>query len=175
MSSIRRCFNRASSSIFPHLAVTGGIRPPARTRSRLALTLMDREEISRGLAAKNSFRAIARVLHRSPSTISREVHRNGGRNAYRAAHSEQRAWDCALRPKSCNLSFNTPLCQRISRKLRLKWSPEQIAGWLKRKHPDEEQNQTRRDRHAVADPLLGTIDQVERHRVHSRVSRGNRA
>lgn len=101
---------------------------------------MEREEISRGLAAKSSFRAIARVLHRSPSTISREVHRNGGRNAYRAAHSEQSAWDCALRPKSCKLSFNTPLCQRISRKLRLKWSPEQIAGWLKRKYPDEEQN-----------------------------------
>ena len=140
MSSIGRVFDRASSSIFPHLAVTGGIRPPARTRSRLALTSMEREEISRGLAAKCSFRAIARTLQRSPSTISREVHRNGGRNAYRAAHSEQRAWDCALRPKSCKLSFNAPLCQRISRKLRLKWSPEQIAGWLKRKHPDEEQN-----------------------------------
>ena len=82
MSSIGRCFNRASSSIFPHLAVTGGIRPPARTRSRLALTLMEREEISRGLASKSSLRAIARVLQRSPSTISREVHRNGGRNAY---------------------------------------------------------------------------------------------
>ena len=82
MSSIGRCFNRASSSIFPHLAVTGGIRPPARTRSRLALTLMKREEISRGLAAKSSFRAIARVLQRSPSTISREVHRHAGRTPF---------------------------------------------------------------------------------------------
>ena len=140
MSSIGRRFDRASSSIFPHLAVTGGIRPPDRRRSRFALTLIEREEISRGLAAKRSFRSIARTLRRSPSTISREIQRNGGRQAYRAAHSDQRAWDCAKQPKSCKLSFNTPLCHWISRKLRLKWSPEQIAGWLKRKHPDEEQN-----------------------------------
>ncbi len=70
MSSIGRCFNRASSSIFPHLAVTGGIRPPARTRSRLALTLMEREENSRGLASKSSLRAIARVS----TTIRRSLH-----------------------------------------------------------------------------------------------------
>ena len=140
MSSIGRCFDRASSSIFPHLAVTGGIRPPDRRRSRFALTLIEREEISRGLAAKSSLRAIARILKRSPSTISREVHRNGGRKAYRAAHSDWRAWDCAKRPKFCKLSFNAPLCHWISRKLCLKWSPEQIAGWLKRAHPDEEQN-----------------------------------
>jgi len=140
MSSIGRRFDRASSSVFPHLARTGGIRPPARIRSRLALTMIEREEVSRGLAAKRSFRAIARTLKRSPSTISREVHRNGGRQAYRAARSDQRAWDCAKRPKSCKLSFNAPLCHWISRKLRLKWSPEQIAGWLKREHPDEEQH-----------------------------------
>ena len=140
MSSIGRCFDRASSSVFPHLAATGGIRPPDRRRSRFARSLIEREEISRGLAAKRSLRAIARVLKRSPSTISREVHRNGGRNAYRAAHSDQRAWNCAKRPKSCKLSFNAPLCHWISLKLRLKWSPEQIAGWLKREHPDEEQS-----------------------------------
>jgi len=114
MSSIGRRFDRASSSIFPHLAVTGGIRPPDRTRSRFVLTLIEREEISRGLAAKHSFRSIARILRRSPSTISREIHRNGGRQAYRAAPSDQRAWDCAKRPKSCKLSFNAPLCQWIS-------------------------------------------------------------
>jgi IS30 family transposase len=140
LSSIGRSFDRASSSIFPHLARTGGIRPPDRSRSRFALTLIEREEISRGLMAKRSLRSIARILKRSPSTISREVHRNGGRQAYRAAHSDQRAWESAKRPKSCKLSFNAPLCHWISRKLRLKWSPEQIAGWLKRKHPDEEQN-----------------------------------
>jgi IS30 family transposase len=121
MSSIGRHFNRASSSIFPHLARTGGIRPPDRTRSRFALSLVEREEISRGrgrgrgrgLVARQSFRSIAQKLNRSPSTISREVRRNGGRQIYRAAYSEQRAWDCAIRPKQCKLSFNDPLCQLI--------------------------------------------------------------
>ncbi len=139
LSSIGRRFDRASSSIFPHLARTGGIRPPERTRSRRALTLSDREEISRGLAANMSFRTIARGLSRAPSTISREVGRNGGRKTYRAASSDQRAWDCANRPKACKLSFNDTLCQLIARKLRLKWSPQQIAGWLMRRHPNEEQ------------------------------------
>ncbi|MCP5074693.1 MAG: IS30 family transposase [Rhodobacteraceae bacterium] len=140
LSSIGRVFDRASSSIYPHLALTGGIRPPNRTRSRLALTLVEREEISRGLVAGRSLRSIARSLRRSPSTISREVRRNGGRQVYRAARSDQRAWDCARRPKSCKLWFNEPLCQLIARKLRRKWSPEQIAGWLKRKHPDQEES-----------------------------------
>ena len=140
LSSIGRRFDRASSSIFPHLALTGGIRPPIRTRSRLALSMEEREEISRGLVAKRSLRSIARSLKRSPSTISREVRRNGGRQAYRAARSDQRAWDCAKRSKACKLSFNKPLCALIARKLRLKWSPQQIAGWLKRKHPDEERD-----------------------------------
>lgn len=139
LSSIGRRFDRASSSIFPHLALTGGIRPPARKRSWLALSLEEREEISRGLALGRSIRAIARDLSRSPSTISREVCRNGGRKAYRAAPSDQRAWDCARRPKACKLSFNDALCRFIARKLRLKWSPQQIAGWLMRRHPDEEQ------------------------------------
>ena len=140
MSSIGRHFNRASSSIFPHLALTGGIRPAERTRSGRVLNLAEREEISRGLASNRSLRSIARRLSRAPSTISREVRRNGGRKDYRAAPSDRRAWDCATRPKACKLSFNTPLCAFIARKLRLKWSPQQIAGWLKRKHPNEEQN-----------------------------------
>ena len=139
LSSIGRRFDRASSSIFPHLALTGGIRPPRRSRSRLALSLEEREEISRGLAGDRSLRSVARDLKRAPSTISREVRRNGGRKAYRAALSDQRAWDCAKRPKACKLSFNEPLCRFIARKLRLKWSPQQIAGWLMRRHPDEEQ------------------------------------
>lgn len=138
LSAIGRRFDRASSSIFPHLALTGGIRPPVRKRSRLALSLEEREEISRGLAVDRSLRSIARDLRRSPSTISREVRRNGGRKAYRAAQSEQRAWDCARRPKACKLSFNEALCCFIARKLRSKWSPQQIAGWLMRRHPNEE-------------------------------------
>ncbi len=139
MSSIGRVFDRASSSIYPLLLRTGGIRPPDRKRSRLALTLAERAEISRGLASKLSLRAIARVLSRSPSTISREIRRNGGRRAYRATQSDQRAWDCARRPKPCKLSFNQPLCQFIARKLRLQWSPQQIAGWLKRRYANQEQ------------------------------------
>ena len=114
MSSIERHFNRASSSIFPHLAQFGGIRPADRRRSRFALSFIELEEISRGLGAKRSPRSIAQSLNRSPSTISREVRRNGGRQAYRAARSDQRAWDCATRPKLCKLSFNEPLCQLIA-------------------------------------------------------------
>ena len=138
MSSIGRGFDRASSSIYPLLARTGGIRPPDRMRSRLALTLIDREEISRGLRAKMSLRAIARTLKRSASTISREVRRNGGVNLYRAAQSEQAAWNRAHRPKPCKLAGNDYLCRAISAKLIRKWSPQQIAGWLMRKHPDDE-------------------------------------
>lgn len=138
LSSIGRRFNRTSSSIYPLLARTGGIRPPERVRSRLALTLMEREEISRGLIANQSLRSIARTLGRAASTISREVRRNGGCTAYRATLSDKAAWDRALRPKSCKLAGNDYLCRLISAKLYCKWSPQQIAGWLMRKHPDDE-------------------------------------
>ncbi len=141
MSSIGRGFDRNSSSIYPLLSRTGGIRPPERTRSRLALTLVEREEISRGLKGGLSMRDIARQLQRSPSTISREVKRNGGRKTYRAVHSDQAAWDRARRPKRCKLAGNRSLCQTIARKLQLDWSPEQISGWLKRRHCGEEHNQ----------------------------------
>jgi IS30 family transposase len=138
MRSIGRLFDRNSSSIYPLLARTGGIRPPARRRSRLALTLAEREEVSRGLRAGVSLRTIARQLKRAPSTISREVRRNGGRRRYRAARSDQAAWDRARRPKPCKLARRPTLCHTISVKLERKWSPQQIAGWLKREHPDNE-------------------------------------
>ena len=138
MSSIGRLFDRNSSSIFPLLARTGGIRPPERRRSRLALTLLDREEVSRGLRAGLSLRAIARQLCRAPSTISREVRRNGGRGCYRATRSDQAAWDRARRPKPCKLAGRPALCHTVSEKLERKWSPQQIAGWLTREHPDDE-------------------------------------
>ena len=141
MSSIGRGFDRDSSSIYPLLSRTGGIRPPARARSRLALTLVEREEISRGLESHLSLRCIAQRLQRSPSTISREVKRNGGCGAYRAVYSDQAAWDRAHRPKSCKLACNLALSRTVSRKLQLNWSPEQIAGWLKRKYRGEERNQ----------------------------------
>ena len=99
MSSIGRIFERDSSSIYPLLSRTGGIRPPAQTRSRLALTLAEREKISRGLNIGSSLRAIARSLQRAPSTISREVERHGGLAFYRATTADKAAWERASGPK----------------------------------------------------------------------------
>ena len=138
MSSIGRMFDRNSSSIYPLLSRTGGIRPPERRRSHLALRLSEREEISRGLRAQLSLRTIARQLRRAPSTISREVRHNGGRTGYRAARSDRAAWDRTRRPKLCKFACRPALCRTVSVKLELKWSPQQIAGWLKREHPDDE-------------------------------------
>ena len=141
MSSIGRRFERQSSSVFSVISPTGGIRPPDRKRGSLALSLAEREEISRGLSVNYSLRAIARQLGRVPSTVSREVRRNGGRSAYRATASDQAAWDRALRPKPCKLAFHPSLSRTVSAKLRRKWSPEQIAGWLKRAFPGETHKQ----------------------------------
>ena len=141
LTSIGRLFDRPSSSIFNMLAPTGGIRPPPRQRSRLALTLAEREEISRGLACRLSLRAIATQLGRSPSTISRELHRNGGATGYRAVQADQAACDRARRPKRCKLACNRSLSRTIATKLRRLWSPHQIAGWLKREYPEDESHQ----------------------------------
>lgn len=141
MSSIGRLFERESSSIYHILEATGGIRPPARKRSRLALTMSDRETISRGLATNRSMRAIAGELGRCVSTVSREISRNGGHGNYRATKADQAAWDRAHRPKACKLSLNSLLKRTVSKKLKLNWSPEQVAGWLKREHPGDENNQ----------------------------------
>jgi hypothetical protein len=92
MSSIGRRFDRGSSSIYPLLSRTGGIRPPPRHRSKLALTLSEREEISRGIVAERSIRSMASHLGRSPSTVSREVCRNGGYDRYRAAVADERKY-----------------------------------------------------------------------------------
>jgi IS30 family transposase len=110
-------------------------------RRQLSLSLEEREEISRGLVANLSIRAIASLIERSPSTVSREISRSGGRCHYRAAQAEKNAWDRALRPKACKLLLNRPLSRVVESKLRRKWSPEQIAGWLKRKNPNDERNQ----------------------------------
>jgi len=141
MSSIGRRFDRESSSVFSVLSATGGMRPPDRTRASRALSLSEREEISRGLSIRRSLRGIARLLGRSPSTISREVLRNGGPERYRATGSDQAAWDRALRPKRCKLACRPALARTVSGKLRRNWSPEQVAGWLKRAWPGEPHNQ----------------------------------
>jgi len=141
LNSIGRLFDRPSSSVFNMLAPTGGIRPPPRRRSHLALTLVEREEISRGLACDLSLRAIATRLGRAPSTVSREVNRNGGLRHYRASKADEAAWDRAHRPKPCKLVSEPVLSRLVASKLRLHWSPEQIAGWLKRTHPEHENRQ----------------------------------
>jgi IS30 family transposase len=102
------------------------------------LTLPEREEISRGLVAGLSFQAIAQSLDRAPSTISREVNRNGGIRRYRASDADQAAWDRARRPKTCKLVQNRDLALIVAIKLKKLWSPRQIAGWLKRSYPDDE-------------------------------------
>ena len=137
LHSIARLFDRGHSSVQGILAETGGIRPPARKRSRLALTLCERETISRGLVAGQSIRSIAASLKRHPSTVSREIRRNGGRRGYRANQADQAAWDRSCRPKRCKLVENRALARIVARKLRQLWSPQQIAGWLKRTHPDD--------------------------------------
>jgi len=138
LHSIGRAFDRPSSSIYGQLAPSGGIRPPPRQRSRLALTLSEREEISRGIASHLSLRTIAVQLGRSPSTISREIKRNGGYDSYRATQAELAAWDRARRPQRCKLARHRTLSRIVAAKLRLNWSPEQIAGWLKRQYPGDE-------------------------------------
>ena len=110
---------------------TGGIRPPQRSRCAIALTLAERQEISRSLAEGHSIRSIAAQLGRAPSTVSREIRRNGGQADYRASEADNAAWDRALRPKRCKLAEDRALARIVADKLRLLWSPEQIAGWLK--------------------------------------------
>ncbi len=138
LSAIGRVLGKPSSSIYGQLAPHGGIRPASRRRSRLSLTLSEREEISRGIVAQQSIRSMARRLGRWPSTVSREVRRNGGDDDYRAALADERAWARARRPKRCKLAMNSPLRRAVARKLKLNWSPQQIAGWLKKAHPGDE-------------------------------------
>ena len=138
LRAIGRAFGKPSSSIYFQISPVGGIRPPLRLRSRLTLTLVEREEISRGIVAQQSIRSMASLLGRSPSTVSREVRRNGGYDRYRATLADKRAWDQTRRPKLCKLALSPWLRRTVSKKLRLNWSPEQIAGWLKRTHPGDE-------------------------------------
>jgi IS30 family transposase len=133
-NSIARSLNRYPSSVGKILSKSGGIRPAARKRAFRALSLSEREEISRGLVLNLSYRTIAKQLSRSPSTISREVARHGGYQNYRACVADAQAWTNALRPKPCKLLGNKELCLIIASKLKQKWSPQQIAGWLKRQH-----------------------------------------
>ena len=138
LNSIARLFDRHHSAIQGILSRTGGIRPAKRRRSGLALSLAEREEISRGVVAGQSLCSIAASLARAPSTVSREIRRNGGRRRYRANKAEQAAWDRAHRAKTCKLVQNRALARIVANKLKKLWSPYQIAGWLKHTYPDDE-------------------------------------
>ena len=138
VSDIARALKKPPGSIHGMLKAQGGVAPPRRCRSRLALTPGEREEISRGLASGGSMRAIAARLGRPASTVSREVGRNGGREEYRATEADGRAWQRARRPKTCLLSESERLRDVVARRLGEDWSPEQISGWLKLRYPDDE-------------------------------------
>jgi IS30 family transposase len=136
--AIARAFGRDQGSIRGLLLQQGGIAPRLRTRAIVALTLAEREDISRGIAAGESGRAIAERLGRAASTVCREIGRYGGRDAYRASKADVGAWRAALRPKACLLAMNRTVRNLVASKLTLEWSPEQISGWLRDEFPDDE-------------------------------------
>jgi len=138
LHEIGRAFGKAHSCSRGLLVPRGGIPPAARRRSRLALTLAEREDISRGIASGWSIREIASSLERAASTVGREITRHGGRPAYRAHEADSQAWVSALRPKRCLLAMNRKLRNIVASKLILDWSPEQISGWLKNQYPDDQ-------------------------------------
>ena len=137
ISEIGRALDRAPGTVFFTLKERGGFSPATRHRSRLALTLSEREEISRGIAAGQSGRAIARGMARSPATVCREISRHGGRSRYRATSAERRAWASAERPQACKLALNHELRDLVAGKLSEDWSPQQIAGWLRLERPED--------------------------------------
>jgi len=141
LQQIAQLFDRNNSSVQRILAEHGGIRPAPRRRSRLSLTLAEREEISRAVVAGRSVRSIATSLRRAPSTISREIKRNGGQGCYRANQADQATWARTRRPKTCKLAENRTLAQIVADKLQGQWSPEQIAGWLKQTYASDESYQ----------------------------------
>jgi IS30 family transposase len=135
MSDIGRAMGKDPGSIYTLLLVQGGVARAPRRRPEVALMSGEREHISRGLAAEDSIRKIARELHRPASTVSREIARNGGRTHYRAVFADKRAWRRAERPKPCRLALEPELCAVVAAKLELDWSPQQIAASLKREYP----------------------------------------
>ena len=137
LSEIGRALDRTPGAIFHVVRARGGVPPAPRRRSSHALTVAEREEISRGLATGVSFRQIAARLGQPTSTVSREVGRHGGRRWYRAAVADAETWNRALRPQLCRLAQHPAFRARVAEKLEADWSPEQIAGWLKRTYAED--------------------------------------
>jgi len=141
ITEIASLFDRHHSSVRGIFERRGGMRPPARRRSARSMTLAEREEIFRGLVDERSFHSIASRLGRATSTVSREVKRNGGRDGYSISGADKAAWDRALRPKVCKLVRHRALAHLVAGRLKLQWSPEEIAGWLRREYPNDENRQ----------------------------------
>jgi len=142
VAAISRALDRRNKTgVLRIVTLHGGIAPAPRRRALAALRLEEREEISRGIAAGQSIRQIAHGLGRAPSTVSREIRRNGGSQRYRASRADRSAWERALRPKPCRLALHRELRWRVAQKLALQWSPEQISGWLKREFPTDQEMQ----------------------------------
>ena len=134
---IGAALQRAPDRILRIVDAEGGLAPPPRRRSPLALTITEREEISRGIARGEGVRGMARRLRRAPSTVSREIRRHGGRALYRAQPADRRAWARTRRPKRCRLAERPALRRAVAAKLARQWSPQQIAGWLRRTFPSD--------------------------------------
>jgi IS30 family transposase len=186
LHEIGRAFGKSHSSIRCVVSLRGGIVPVTRRRSLLALTLPEREDISRGIASGSSIRKIAQLLDRAASTVSREVVRHGGRPEYRANEADAQAWKSALRPKPCLLAIHEKLQEIVASKLLLDWSPEQISGWLKAQYPNNESMRVSHEtiyrslfiqaRGALKKELVGHLRSKRRIRrsQHSRVFRDSR-
>src|SRR5579864_6127644 len=186
LHEIGRTFDKPHTTVHQFLLLSGGIRPAARRRSGLALTLAEREDISRGIASGSSIREVARRMERAASTVSREVRRHGGRPAYRAHDADCQAWVLALRPKRCLLAINRKLRDTVASKLILEWSPEQISGWLKTEYPKDERMRVSHEtiyrslfiqaRGVLKQELLGHLRTKRRMRrsQHSRIFKDSR-
>lgn len=137
LKEIGENLGRPSCSVLSVLRREGGFEPRTRVRAARALRQEEREEISRGLASGCSVREIARRLGRAASTVSREVGRNGGPGAYRAAEADARAWQRARRPQVCLLARRARLRAWVAEHLQQNWSPRQIAVGLRSDFPQD--------------------------------------
>jgi IS30 family transposase len=134
-------YGRDPGTFYFMIRDAGGIAPRPHHRSTRVLSREEREEIARGLAAGASCAAISRTVHRPRSTVWREIQRHGGRDRYRAASADRRAWRRARRPKVCRLATSAPLRALVAARLADDWSPKQIAGWLRATYPDNPEMQ----------------------------------
>jgi len=179
LREIARALRRVSSSVYDVVGAEGGVAPRPRKRSRLALTMAEREEVSRQIARGLSLRAISHSLRRAPSTISREVTRNQGRPLYRAAAADRRAWFQSRRPQCCRFATRPALCRVVAAKLARQWSPQQISGWLRHTFPGDPDMQVSSEtiyrslfvqsRGVLKRTLLGQLRR-QRHFRHARAS-----